>query len=198
MVFAPESASAVAEASVADAFDDFDFFELVFFAPESASAEAVESAEDALDFFELVFFVPESASADAVEPEAEAFDDFDFFELAVSADPLDDFESLSAAAAFVFLDFDVDVFAEDASDDESVELASADFFFDLLVFFAVAVLLASLESVDCALAAGAIARPIPRPVQTSKTNRYFSNRFIVNPPQSRCGYLCVVPGNLAA
>jgi hypothetical protein len=170
----PESAPAEAEASAEDAFADFDFFELVFFAPESESAEAAESALG-------------------------AFVDFDFFELAVVADPLEDFESLSEAAAFVFLDFDVDVFAEDASVDESVELASVDFFVDLLAFFAgVVVVLPALESVDCALAAGALASPNPSPVQTNKTNIYFSNRFMANPPQSLRGCLCVVPGNLAA
>jgi hypothetical protein len=146
---AAESVEAVesALASVDEAFADLDFFELVDFVPAAESAEAVESAfasvEEAFaDFFlELVDFASDAESADAVSPD-EAFADLDFFEL-VEAVELP--ESLSAVD-FAFFDFDVEDFPEEEASLESVELASVDFFFALVVFFA-GVVLESLESV---------------------------------------------------
>ena len=146
---AAESVEAVesALASVDEAFADLDFFELVDFVPAAESAEAVESAfasvEEAFaDFFlELVDFASDAESADAVSPD-EVFADLDFFEL-VEAVELP--ESLSAVD-FAFFDFDVEDFPEEEASLESVELASVDFFFALVVFFA-GVVLESLESV---------------------------------------------------
>ena len=143
--FVPESASFDAAVSVDEALADF--FELVDFVPAAESAEAVESAlasvEEAFaDFFlELVDFASDAESADAVSPD-EAFADLDFFEL-VEAVELP--ESLSEVD-FAFFDFDVEDFPEEEASLESVELASVDFFFALVVFFA-GVVLESLESV---------------------------------------------------
>ena len=146
---AAESVEAVesALASVEEAFADF-FLELVDFVPAAESAEAVEpalaSVEEAFaDFFlELVDFASDAESADAVSPD-EAFADLDFFEL-VEAVELPE-ESLSEVD-FAFFDFDVEDFPEEEASLESVELASVDFFFALVVFFA-GVVLESLESV---------------------------------------------------
>ena len=143
--FVPESASFDAAVSVDEALADF--FELVDFVPAAESVEAVESAlasvEEAFaDFFlELVDFASDAESADAVSPD-EAFADLDFFEL-VEAVELP--ESLSEVD-FAFFDFDVEDFPEEEASLESVELASVDFFFALVVFFA-GVVLESLESV---------------------------------------------------
>jgi len=143
--FVPESASFDAAVSVDEALADF--FELVDFVPAAESAEAVEpalaSVEEAFaDFFlELVDFASDAESADAVSPD-EAFADLDFFEL-VEAVELP--ESLSEVD-FAFFDFDVEDFPEEEASLESVELASVDFFFALVVFFA-GVVLESLESV---------------------------------------------------
>jgi hypothetical protein len=170
---APELEGVAAVADVSAAFVDFDFFVVADFVPASASFDAGVSAEAALDFFELVDFVPAAESAEAVEsafasveeafadfflelvdfsPDAEsavavspdeAFADLDFFEL-VEAVELPE-ESLSEVD-FAFFDFDVEDFPEADASLESVVLASVDFFFDLVVFFA-GVVLESLESV---------------------------------------------------
>jgi hypothetical protein len=180
--FVPASASFEAAVSVDEGLADFDFFELVDFVPADESVEAVESAfasvEEAFaDFFlELVDFVPDAESAEAVSPD-EAFADLDFFEL-VEAVELPE-ESLSEVD-FAFFDFDVDFPEEDASL-ESVELASADFFF-LVVFFA-GVVLESLESVACAFTGAALASASPSPTEIKAANRYFLNRFMLFPPQ---------------
>jgi len=160
--FVPESASFDAAVSVDEALADF--FELVDFVPAAESVEAVESALASVDeafadleavesafasveeafadfFLELVDFASDAESADAVSPD-EAFADLDFFEL-VEAVELP--ESLSAVD-FAFFDFDVEDFPEEEASLESVELASVDFFFALVVFFA-GVVLESLESV---------------------------------------------------
>ena len=145
---AAESVEAVesALASVEEAFADF-FLELVDFVPAAESAEAVEpasaSVEEAFaDFFlELVDFASDAESADAVSPD-EAFADLDFFELVEAVEVP---ESLSEVD-FAFFDFDVEDFPEEEASLESVELASVDFFFALVVFFA-GVVLESLESV---------------------------------------------------
>jgi hypothetical protein len=146
--FVPASASFDAAVSVDEALVDLDLFELVDFVPAAESVEAAESAfasvEEAFaDFFlELVDFASDVESADAVSPD-EAFADLDFFEL-VEAVELPE-ESLSEVD-FAFFDFDVEDFPEEEASLESVELASVDFFFDLVVFFA-GVVLESLESV---------------------------------------------------
>ena len=143
--FVPESASFDAAVSVDEALADF--FELVDFVPAAESVEAVESAlasvEEAFaDFFlELVDFASDAESADAVSPD-EAFADLDFFELVEAVEVP---ESLSEVD-FAFFDFDVEDFPEEEASLESVELASVDFFFALVVFFA-GVVLESLESV---------------------------------------------------
>ena len=145
---AAESVEAVesALASVEEAFADF-FLELVDFVPAAESAEAVEpalaSVEEAFaDFFlELVDFASDAESADAVSPD-EALADLDFFELVEAVEVP---ESLSEVD-FAFFDFDVEDFPEEEASLESVELASVDFFFALVVFFA-GVVLESLESV---------------------------------------------------
>ncbi len=177
--FVPESASFDAAESVDEALADFDFFELVDFVP--ASVEAVESAfasvEEAFaDFFlELVDFSPAAESADVVSPD-EAFADFDFFELVEAVElPA---ESLSEAA-FAFFDFDVEDFPEEEASLESVELASVDFFFDLVVFFA-GVVLESLESVACAFTGAALASASPSPAEIKNANTYFLNRFMLS------------------
>ena len=66
----------------------------------------------------------------------------DFFELVEAVEVP---ESLSEVD-FAFFDFDVEDFPEEEASLESVELASVDFFFALVVFFA-GVVLESLESV---------------------------------------------------
>jgi hypothetical protein len=143
--FVPESASFDAAVSVDEALADF--FELVDFVPAAESDEAVEpalaSVEEAFaDFFlELVDFASDAESADAVSPD-EAFADLDFFEL---VEAVEEPESLSEVD-FAFFDFDVEDFPEEEASLESVELASVDFFFALVVFFA-GVVLESLESV---------------------------------------------------
>src|SRR4029077_16418003 len=154
------------------------------FVPAAESAEAVESAlasvEEAFaDFFlELVDFVSDPESADAVSPD-EAFADLDFFEL-VEAVELPE-ESLSEVD-FAFFDFDVEDFPEEEASLESVELASVDFFFALVVFFA-GVVLESLESVACAFTGAALASASPSPTEIRNANTYFLNRFILFPPQ---------------
>ena len=185
----------------AEAFVDFDFFELADFVPESALDEAVESAlasvEEAfvdLDFFELADL--ELASAESVES---AFADFDFFELvdfvsaeAVSPEDLVDFfvltdlVSLSDEADLVFFDFDsVEEPDEDLSR-VSVELVSAAFFF-FVVFF-VEVALESLVSVFCALIGAKLASPRPNPAETRNANTFFLSEVIPIPPQSISGW----------
>ena len=179
--FVPASASFDAAVSVDDALADFDFFELVDLVPAAESVEAVESALASVEeafFLELVDFVPDAESADAVSPD-EAFADLDFFEL-VEAVELPE-ESLSEVD-FAFFDFDVEGFPEEDASLESVELASADFFFDLVVFFA-GVVLESLESVACALTGAALASASPRPAEIKNANTYFLSRFMVVPPQ---------------
>jgi hypothetical protein len=179
--FVPESAFAAA-VSVDDALADF--FELVDFVPAAESVEAVESAfasveEVFADFFlELVDFSLVAEFADAVSPD-EAFADLDFFEL-VEAVELPE-ESLSEVD-FVFFDFDVEDFPEDDASLESVELASVDFFFDLVVFFA-GVVLESLESVACAFTGATLASASPSPTEIKNANTYFLNRFMLFPPQ---------------
>ncbi|MFY9729948.1 MAG: hypothetical protein WBQ04_12915 [Candidatus Acidiferrales bacterium] len=170
---------------------DFDFFVLADFVPASASFEAVASVEAAFDFFALVDLVP-AASVEAVESALasveEAFADLDFFELvdlapdAESADvvvsPEDDLADLdflglaeavelpevSLSDDFAFFDFDVEDFPEEEASLESVELASVDFFFDLVVFFA-GVALESVESVACAFTGAALASANPSPAE---------------------------------
>ena len=196
----PEGVAVAADVSAA--FVDFDFFVLADFAPASASFDAAVSVEEAFDFFELVDFVPAAESAEAVES---AFVDLDFFELdfvsdAESADaavsPEDDLADLdflelaeavelpeeSPSDDFVFLDFDVEDFPEEEASLESVELASVDFFFDLVVFFA-GVVLESLESVACAFTGAALANASPSPAEIKNANTYFLNRFMLFPPQ---------------
>jgi hypothetical protein len=188
--FVPVSASFDAAVSADAAFD---FFELVDFVPAAASVEAVESAlasvEEAfvdLDFFELVDFVPAAESVEAVESALasveEAFADLDFFELVEAVEVPD--ESLSEVD-FAFFDFDVEDFPEVPEEEaslESVELASVDFFFDLVVFFA-GVVFESLESVACAFTGGALASASPSPVEIKNANTYFLNCFMLFPPQ---------------
>jgi hypothetical protein len=180
--FVPESAFDAA-VSVDDALADFDFFELVDFVPAELD-EAVESAfasvEEAFaDFFlELVDFSPVAESADAVSPD-EAFADLDFFEL-VEAVELPE-ESLPEVD-FAFFDFDVEDFPEEGASLESVELVAVDFFFDLVVLFAGAVL-ESLESVACAFTGATLASASPSPAEIKNANTYFLNRFMLFPPQ---------------
>jgi hypothetical protein len=181
--FVPASASFEAVVSVDDALADFDFFELVDFVPV-AESEAVESAlasvEEAFaDFFlELVDFASDAESADAVSPD-EAFADLDFFELAEAVELPE--ESLSEVD-FAFFDFDVEDFPEEEASLESVELASVDFFFDLVAFFA-GVVLESLESVAWAFTGAALASASPSPTEIKNANTYFLNRFMLFPPQ---------------
>jgi len=182
--FAPESASFDAAESVDEVLGDFDFFELVDFVPAAESVEAVESAfasvEEAFaDFFlELAAFSPDAESADAASPD-EAFADLDFFELVEAVEPPE--ESLSEVD-FAFFDFDVEDFPEEDASLESVELASVDFFFDLVVFFA-GVVLESLESVACAFTGATLASASPSPAEIKNANTYFLNRFMLFPPQ---------------
>jgi hypothetical protein len=200
-----EGVDAAADALVSAALADFDFFVLADFVPASASFEAAVSVEEAFDFFELVDFVP--AAESALASVEEAFADFDFFELvdfvadaesvdaAVSPDDdladLDFFELVEAvelpeeslsAVDFAFFDFDVEDFPEEEASVESVELASVDFFFDLVVFFA-GVVLESLESVACAFTGAALASASPSPTEIKNANTYFLNRFMLFPPQ---------------
>jgi hypothetical protein len=200
-----EGVDAAADALVSAALADFDFFVLADFVPASASFEAAVSVEEAFDFFELVDFVP--AAESALASVEEAFADFDFFELvdfvadaesvdaAVSPDDdladLDFFELVEAvelpeeslsAVDFASFDFDVEDFPEEEASVESVELASVDFFFDLVVFFA-GVVLESLESVACAFTGAALASASPSPTEIKNANTYFLNRFMLFPPQ---------------
>jgi hypothetical protein len=206
-----EGVDAAADVLVSAALADFDFFVLADFVPASASFEAAASVEEAFDFFELVDFVPAAESAEAAESALasveEAFADLDFFELAdfvsdaefvdaaVSPDDdladLDFFELVEAvelpeeslsAVDFAFFDFDVEDFPEEEASVESVELASVDFFFDLVVFFA-GVVLESLESVACAFTGAALASASPSPTEIRNANTYFLNRFMLFPPQ---------------
>jgi len=205
-----EGVDAAADVLVSAALADFDFFVLADFVPASASFEAAVSVEEAFDFFELVDFVPAAESAEAAESALasveEAFADLDFFELAdfvsdaefvdaaVSPDDdladLDFFELVEAVELpeslsevdFAFFDFDVEDFPEEEASVESVELASVDFFFDLVVFFA-GVVLESLESVACAFRGAALASASPSPTEIKNANTYFSNRFMLFPPQ---------------
>jgi len=200
-----EGVDAAADVLVSAALADFDFFVLADFVPASASFEAAVSVEEAFDFFELVDFVP--AAESALASVEEAFADFDFFELvdfvadaesvdaAVSPDDdladLDFFELVEAvelpeeslsAVDFASFDFDVEDFPEEEASVESVELASVDFFFDLVVFFA-GVVLESLESVACAFTGSALASASPSPTEIKNANTYFLNRFMLFPPQ---------------
>ncbi|MGA8305642.1 MAG: hypothetical protein WB723_08180 [Candidatus Acidiferrales bacterium] len=189
--FALEGVDAAADVLVSAVLADFDFFVLADFVPASASFEAVASVEAAFDFFALVDLVP-AASVEAVESALasveEAFADLDFFELvdlapdAESADvvvsPEDDLADLdflglaeavelpevSLSDDFAFFDFDVEDFPEEEASLESVELASVDFFFDLVVFFA-GVALESVESVACAFTGAALASANPSPAE---------------------------------
>ncbi len=168
-VFVPVSEVVAAVESAEESLAAFDFFELAVLVPESALAEAVESAEESLaafDFFELAVLLPASALAEAVESAEESFAVFDFFALADDADPLADFESLSASVDFDFFDFDVD----DLDDASAESAASVDFFFDLLVFLAGVVVLESLESDACALTGVALASPQPSPAEIKNAN----------------------------
>jgi hypothetical protein len=181
--FVPVSASFDAAVSVEAAFD---FFELVDFAPAATSVEAVESAlasvEEAfadLDFFELADFVSDAVSVDAAVSPEDDLADLDFFEL-VEAVELPE-ESLSDVD-FAFFVFDVDDFPEAEVSLESVEPASAGFFFDLVVFFA-GVVLESLESVACAFTGAALASASPSPAEIKNAKTYFLNRFMLFPPQ---------------
>jgi hypothetical protein len=112
----------------------------------------------------------------------DALVDLDFFELVEAVEPLAD--SLSDEVDLAFFDFDVvDLLAGEVSL-ESVEVASAAFFFDLLVFFA-GVVLESLESVDCAFRGAALANANPSPAEIRNANRYLLNRFILFLPTLR-------------
>jgi hypothetical protein len=223
--FVPESALVDAAVSVDEAFADFDFFEVVDFVAAPESVEAVESAfasaeeadfdfleladfdpdvgsdesafasvEEAFadfDFLGLVDFVPAAESVDAaVSPEG-ALVDLAFFELAEAVEPVA--ESLSDELDLAFFDFD-DVDLVEASL-ESVELASVDFFCDLVVFFA-GVVLESLESVACAFTGAALASANPSPVEIRNANRYFFNRFMLFLPSLR-GLCRDVPGRIS-
>ena len=206
-----EGVDAAADVLVSAALADFDFFVLADCVPASASFEAAVSVEEAFDFFELVGFVPAAESAEVVESALasveEAFADLDFFEL---ADFVSDAESVDAAVSpdddladldffelvdavelpeeslsevdFAFFDFEVEDFPEEEASLESVELASVDFFFDLVVFFA-GVVLESLESVACAFTGAALASASPSPTEIKNANTYFLNRFMLFPPQ---------------
>lgn len=209
--FALEGVDAAADVFVSAALVDFDFFVLADFVPASASFEAAVSVEEAFDFFELVDFVPAAESDEAVESALasveEAFADFDFFELVdfvseaesagAVASPEDDLADLDFLAPveavelpeaslsevdFAFVVFDVEDFPEEEASLESVELASVDFFFDLVVFFA-GVALESLESVACAFTGAALASASPSPAEIKNANTYFLNRFMLFPPQ---------------
>ena len=206
-----EGVDAAADVLVSAALADFDFFVLADFVPASASFEAAVSVEEAFDFFELVDFVPAAESAEAVESalasDEEAFADLDFFELAdfasdaefvdAAVSPDDDLADLDFFALveavelpeeslsevdFAFFDFDVEDFPEEEASVESVALASVDFFFDLVVFFA-GVVLESLESVACAFTGAALASASPSPTEIKNANTYFLNRFMLFPPQ---------------
>jgi hypothetical protein len=185
--FVPESALVDAAVSVDVAFADFDFFDVVDLVAAPESVEAVESALASVeevfgdfDFLELVDFVPDAESVDAVVSPEDAFVDLDFFELVEAVEP--PAESPSEGADFAFFDFD-DVDLAEASL-ESVEVASVDFFLDLLVFFA-GVVLESLESVACAFRGAALASANPSPAEIRNANRYFLNRFILFLPSLR-------------
>jgi hypothetical protein len=182
-----ESVEAVesALASVDEAFADFDFFELVDFVPAAESVGVVESALASVeevfadfDFFELVDFVPDAESVDAVLSPEDALVDLDFFELVEAVEP--PAESLSDEVDLGFFDFD-DVDLAEASL-ESVEVASVDFFFDLVVFLA-GVVLESVESVACAFTGAALASA--NPAEIRNVNRYFLTRFILFLPSVR-------------
>jgi hypothetical protein len=205
-----EGVDAAADVLVSAALADFDFFVLADFVPASASFEAAVSVEEAFDFFAVVDFVPaESAepAESALASVEEAFADLDFFELAdfvsdaefvdaaVSPDDdladLDFFELVEAVELpeeslsevdFAFFDFEVEDFPEEEASVESVALASVDFFFDLVVFFA-GVVLESLESVACAFRGAALASASPSPTEIKNANTYFLNRFMLFPPQ---------------
>jgi hypothetical protein len=172
--FVPESALVDAAVSVEEAFADFDFFEVVDFVAAPESVEAVESAlasvEEAFadfDFFEVVDFVPDAESVDAALSPDDALADLDFFELAEALEPLA--ESVSDEVDLAFFDFDVVDLLEAEASLESVEVASVDFFFDLLVFFA-GVVLESLESVACAFRGAALASANPSPAEIRNAN----------------------------
>jgi hypothetical protein len=184
--FVPASASVDLAASLDEALADFDFFELVDFAPDAESLESalasVEEAFDDFDFLELVDFVPDAESDDAVESPEAALADLDFLELAEAVEPLA--ESLSDAVDFAFFDFEEVDFPEDEASLESVELASVDFFFDLLVFFA-GVVLESLESEACAFTGAALASPSPSPAEIRNANTYFLSRVMLFLPSLR-------------
>jgi hypothetical protein len=162
---------------------------VVDFVPAAESVEAVESAfasvEEAFadfDFLELVDFVAEAESVGAVVSPEVDLADLDFLELVDAVEPLA--ESLSDEVDFAFFDFDVVDLPEEDASAESVELASVDFFFVLLVFFA-GVVLESLESVACAFRGAALASANPSPAEIRNANRYFLNRFILFLPSLR-------------
>jgi hypothetical protein len=161
-----ELASVDAAASVDEALADLDFFEPADFVSAVESVEVDESALADFDFFELVDLVPDAESADAVVSPDDALADLDFFEL---AEALELPESSVSEVDFDFFDFDVEDFAEVPEEVslESVELASVDFFFDLLVFFAGVV----LESVACAFTGAALASASPSPAEIRNAQR---------------------------
>jgi hypothetical protein len=199
--------AAAEDAFVSAVLADFDFFVLADFVPVSASFDAAVSVEEAFDVFGLVDFVPAAASVESLLASAEeVFADLDFFEpvdfvadaesadAAVSPeDDLADVDFLELAEAvelpevspsddFAFFDFDAEDFPEEEASLESVELASVDFFFDLVVFFA-GVVLESLESVACAFTGAALASASPSPAEIKNAKTYFLNRFMLFPPQ---------------
>jgi len=187
--FEPELVSVDAAVSVDEALADFDFFELVDFAPDAESAEPVESAlvsvEEAFadfDFFALVDFVPDVESVDALESPEDDLAASDFLELAEAVEPLA--ESLSEGVDLAFFDFGVEDFPEEDASLEPAELASVDFVFDLLVFFA-GVVLESLESEACAFIGAALASPNPSPAEIRIANTYFLSRVTLFLPSLR-------------
>ena len=186
---APELASADAAESVEAVLVDLDFLALVALEADAESDDSALASVEAdfvdFDFFELADFVPEAVSAEAASSDDLA--DFDSFELVLELvdlleDLLADFESVSEEADAVFLDLEVeDFFADDVSL-ESVELASVDFFLDLVVFFAEAVL-ESLESEAWPLAGAALTSAKASPAEITNANAYLLSRVMPIPPQ---------------
>ena len=185
---APELASADAAESVEAVLVDLDFLALVALEADAESDDSALASVEAdfvdFDFFELADFAPEAVSAVAASSDDLAA--FDSFELVLELvdlleDLLADFESVSEADA-VFLDLEVeDFFADDVSL-ESVELASVDFFLDLVVFFAEAVL-ESLESEAWPLAGAALTSAKASPAEITNANAYLLSRVMPIPPQ---------------
>jgi hypothetical protein len=195
-------AGALASAASPDDFADlldFDFAVFEVLVPELASAEAFESSEAAFadfDFFALVDFVFASASFEALESSADAFVEFVFFAAVDLLEALEDFESASFAVEDEDFGFDAEDFPAVELSLLSVALVSVDFFF-FVVFLAV-VVLASLESAACAFTGAAVASPNPSPAEISNANIYFSNRFMVNPPQLIFEFSCALLLGLAS